>query len=218
MPYVNDLKFSDGTVIHRWSSYESLADLQQMCNLRGISVRDLVNVRSTRRKAELMVERIMLNIIFGPSAELRHLPSGQPYVTTSDAHISITHTVGMVCVAVNEHHRIGVDVENLNNRVLNVRTKFLSEHEQQFIDPENVQYNLVAWTAKEALYKVIDQPGMNFRDDLQISNPSYTEDCTLTLTARYGPERTFISKSVFFHGMIVTLAYEVDNEEDQNAI
>ena len=130
-----------------------------------------------------------------------------PYVPDSDRHLSITHTKGLVCVAVNSSHDVGIDVEKRGRRVLKVRERFLNEIEQQFIRPDDAEATLVAWTAKEALYKVAMNPEATMRDHFVLDAFEPVPGGVLTFTAT-SAHRAFVLKTLSINDYILTLAIE----------
>ncbi|MEG0701529.1 MAG: 4'-phosphopantetheinyl transferase superfamily protein, partial [Muribaculaceae bacterium] len=55
-------------------------------------------------------------------------------------------------------------------RVIKVRNKFLNDHEKQWILEDDVTANLIAWTAKEALFKIIPENEIDFKEHLQLES------------------------------------------------
>ncbi len=216
MPYLRKVPYPDGTHIYLWELNESPAELTAQCKRRGLKTLGLRPSMARSRQCELLVESLLLHIIFGEPVELRHLPGGQPYVTSHhDVHISVSHTHSLVCVAINAHHRIGIDVETWGTRVLRVRDKFLSAAEQQFVAPGDTDSHLVAWTAKEALYKAHGQAGVSLTADLSLEPFKSLGGGTLTLHAHCQGEKYELRTTAWSDHMI-TLAYrvaDIDNIE-----
>lgn len=113
--------------------------------------------------------------------ELGHFHNGAPFIQGELSRISITHTGKFLAVATlpptpevnlaefSERAAIGIDAESrTREQVLKVRKKFLSEEELAMIDAKDVESNVIAWTAKEALYKSAMTEGLDFRNDLTI--------------------------------------------------
>ena len=212
MPFLKDIPHDDGTHIYVWDVTENPDELETLCARRGIDTSDTKNIMSPKRQSELLVERLLLFLIFDAPIELRHTPDGKPFVTASnEVFISVTHTFGLVCIATNEHHPIGIDVERRGTRVLRVRDKFLAPDEQKFIPADDVDAHLIAWTAKEALYKVAATPGMSFRDDLRLLPFRTLAAGPLSLHGQCAGKQYSI-RSMAWYGHVITLAYEIGNE------
>lgn len=112
-----------------------------------------------------------------------HFSNGAPYLYGELSRISISHTDHFMVVAslpktpeaslgqFCERTALGVDVEKWSRlQVINVRDKFLSMDEAVAIPADDVRSNIIAWTAKEALYKAAMTPGVDFRNDIIIES------------------------------------------------
>lgn len=170
MPLIAPITYADGTILHLWRVTESCDELCSLCAKRGIDVGECLDFKAESRKTEYMVERILLDEAVGKPVKLLHDANGAPHIDEI-GNISISHTVGLVGVAVNENHAIGIDIEHKAARVLRVRNKFLDDEEIGKIASDDVDANLVAWTAKEAMYKLVPMAGISMRDNLHIELP-----------------------------------------------
>ncbi|MDE6424268.1 MAG: 4'-phosphopantetheinyl transferase superfamily protein, partial [Muribaculaceae bacterium] len=64
---------------------------------------------------------------------------------------------------------LGIDAErNDREQVLKIRDRFLSDDEKAMIPADNLEANIIAWTAKEALYKAGMTEGLDLRKDITI--------------------------------------------------
>lgn len=196
-----------GTHIHLWSVTENVDELAALCRDHGIDTGAMPACKAVGRRTEIMVEHLLLWMIYGKPVELCHTPQGRPYVPDSGKHLSITHTKGLVCVAVNSSHDVGIDVEKRGRRVLKVRERFLNEIEQQFIRHDDAEATLVAWTAKEALYKVAMNPEATMRDHFVLDAFEPVPGRMLTFTAT-SAHRAFVLKTLSINDYILTLAIE----------
>ena len=79
-------------------------------------------------------------------------------------YISISHTKGYAAVAYSTAGPIGLDIERISDRVERIAHRFTSTDEAAYIDTHGQQdrpmYHLINWSAKEALYKLLDDTRM----------------------------------------------------------
>ncbi len=127
------------------------------------------NVRSDNRRREIFVVNLLVKELFGDSCELKHRKSGAPYLERGEARaevpeISISHCHGMVALAFGSR-RMGVDIEVMDERVMRVRERIQSDAELSDTG-KSIVANTIAWTSKEALYKLLDRAGLRFREDI----------------------------------------------------
>ncbi len=166
--------------------------------------------------------------------EIGHFRNGAPFLVGETGRISITHTGRFMAVATlpdtpevdlsvfSERAALGIDAERADReQTLRVREKFLSNQELQMVDKDDVKMNVLAWTAKEALYKAAMQEGLDFKNDIRIlSLPKIGPAVPVYDKNEFDPIRTgeavvkiedkeypFVLYTYESEGNIVTLAY-----------
>lgn len=160
MPIFDTLHL-EGTSIYLWKLDESLDELVKLCRDQSIEPDNAAMAyKSISRKKEKLTEQLLLREIFHAPVRLEHDANGAPLINIPGISISISHTAGWLCMAfTNSSCYMGIDIEAFNKRVLNVRQKFLNDDEQAWIPSDDITANLLAWTAKEAIYKANMMPG-----------------------------------------------------------
>lgn len=166
------------------------------------------NVRSENRRHEIITEGVMIKELFGAKVSLAHRESGAPYLVEqgeeSGMNVSISHCEGLVAVAHSRDRKVGVDVEVVSERAVRVQNRVLSDDEIRFAG-SSVVLNTLAWTAKEALFKLIPETGVDFRADLHLDLSSLdgTENEKTYEATAYG--RSYRMLSWFENGRCVTV-------------
>lgn len=129
-----------------------------------------------RRLEWLSVRRLMHELDI--TSPIAYLPSGRPYLKDDERHISISHTRGYAAVAIHADSPVGLDIEQRTDKVCRVKDKFLSHEEKLFLPSEkkNVESMLVIWTAKEALFKLTDKPGVDFAEHFHVAPFELVDD------------------------------------------
>ncbi len=113
---------------------------------------------------------------------LGHLPCGAPILEGESTRISVTHTGHLLAVATlpptpeveldtfNMRTALGIDAEAANReQVLRVRERFLQDEEKASIPSDSVEANILAWTAKEAVWKAMLTPGLDLQKGITIT-------------------------------------------------
>lgn len=150
-----------------------------------------------------------------------HLPSGAPMLADEPCRISVTHAGHMLVVATlppaphadleefSETTALGVDAERLDRtQVLKVRERFLQPAETELIPAGDLKAHILAWTAKEAIYKAMLTPGLDFRDAITLrSLPSPAGSLGRAEARRPSGEKVeFLLCAYEYDGHAVTLA------------
>lgn len=151
--FFEDMTYPGGTRVLAWRLVEETSQLMALCREAGVACEDLTELPDKRQR-EKAAERLLLCRAFGHPVVLCHDEQGAPSVKDEPTNISITHTIHMVALAVNDGQVIGIDAELADRKqVLRVRDKFLNVGEQLFIAPDDLTAHVIAWTAKEAIIK-----------------------------------------------------------------
>lgn len=155
---------TESTLIGVWKIEESREQLLAMLSCQGW-VAHISSIKSESRVLEILAARILLKELIGEEKEVYYTNSGKPFLTDKSFHISVSHTKGYVAVAVNKEKGIGLDIEQISEKIKRVQSRIVSDKE--YIDPQNELIHLLLhWSAKEAMFKFIDREGVNFLDNL----------------------------------------------------
>ncbi len=167
MPYSHTSRYpAFGASLHWWQLTEQPAELARQCAALGMP--DNCDARAMSRQRELLAERLLLHRIAGRYAPVEHNADRAPRVEGLNAHVSIAHSREWLCIAVSSRP-IGIDIESHGRHLAAVRQGFLNTAEQQWIGEADALPLLVAWTAKEAMFKAISvRRGLHYRDDLRL--------------------------------------------------
>lgn len=167
MPLLPPITHPTGTRLHWWRDADENGNLPPAAT-----------PGNRKRDKEHAAERMLVEAAFGKQAELRHGAHGEPFIASAAdgsvicprGHVSVSHTRGVVCLATDSQHTIGIDTERITPRTVKVRSKFLGEDEASLISDSDAQANTIAWTAKEAMYKAALMPGIGLRGSLVITS------------------------------------------------
>jgi 4'-phosphopantetheinyl transferase EntD len=121
------------------------------------------------RKREWLTVRLLLKEMLGEEKQILYTDAGKPYLADHSSHISISHTRGYVAVVTDEKHPVAIDIEHIAPRVEKIRSRFMSEAEEQHLSSCNPLIHLLLhWSAKETLFKLLDENTIEFKSQLHI--------------------------------------------------
>ena len=149
-----------------WKMDESVEELLTFLpETRRVSYEQaLQSFISEHRKREWLSVRVLLYIILQADKQINYTSEGKPFLEDYSAHISISHTKGYVTVALSTVAPVGIDIEQYGKRVHRVYDRFVRSDEQ--IEPyqgDTTWSMLLHWSAKEALYKCLEEPDADLR-------------------------------------------------------
>lgn len=168
MPLYHQYKQRDW-VVGIWKVDETIEQLCSMFHHFSIYENDLMRFSAEKRKKEWLAVRVLLKELLGEEKKIAYYPSGKPYLEDGSARISFSHTNGYVAVAIHPSSEVGVDIEQYGTRVQRLASRFIREDEKESVSAGDEVYALLLhWSAKETMYKLMDDVGVDFVDHLRI--------------------------------------------------
>ncbi|MCM1110095.1 MAG: 4'-phosphopantetheinyl transferase superfamily protein [Clostridium sp.] len=129
----------------------------QICS--DSSRRDLFDgIGALSRRRERAAEILLLDSLYpGGVWNLAHRPDRSPILTVGDLEVecSLSHSRTHLALAVSrDGHPVGIDIENQTNRLQRLASQFLNAEEREIWCASSERL-LMAWTAKEAAFKLM---------------------------------------------------------------
>jgi phosphopantetheinyl transferase len=106
-----------------------------------------------------------------PLHAIRIGPSGKPLTEDSLFHFSLSHCGYYVAAILSPHGQMGIDIEQVQNRILTLRQKFLTQEEEALLAqhfPAEANAFTFGWSVKEAVYKWNGEGLVDFRQHIRI--------------------------------------------------
>ena len=164
MPLLNDLVPNDSLLCKLWriDELEEIMDPNNELNSEDYQI--FLKRKANHLRNQFLASRKLIGLI---NPDLRISYKEDIPILSDNRNISISHSDEIVTVLISKENGIGVDVEKINNKVQSVASKFLSSNEIRFFGKAPSTRQLIrAWTAKEAVYKALRKPGINFSDNI----------------------------------------------------
>jgi phosphopantetheinyl transferase (holo-ACP synthase) len=125
----------------------------------------LKKITNENRKQEFLQIRALRNKTIG-EIEIDYTESGKPFLVNSKEYISISHSQNFIGI-LKAPFDVGLDIEEINERIIKIKNRFLNEKELKIFD-SSIENLTIAWTLKEALFKLNTRNGIDFRKELLI--------------------------------------------------
>jgi 4'-phosphopantetheinyl transferase len=187
MPLIHTEPGRHETTISIWEIHEDLEFFRSNLNLNDEDEKFLNKIHP-RRAIEWAASRFLLKKLIGTAVPFSCLYDhhGRPYIPDDTRCISISHSHGMVAVGISRS-ALGIDIQRETVKIIAIQKKFISENERTEIgnNPTSAILHL-AWSAKEAMFKLYGRGEIDFRKHLHIDLPRSAE--------RYGIVTGVISK------------------------
>jgi phosphopantetheinyl transferase len=184
-------------------------DIQSLKNqLKNIAIyeEEYSKIKTDKRKIEFLAARILLNKAAEKEVQVIYNEDNKPYLKDKSSFISITHSKNYVAVIIHPSCQVGIDIELRTDRVKNIVKRFLNIREQSIFSKENNKLE-IAWSAKEALFKIIGNKVRDFAAELEIFQFTVNEKGKLYVLHVSGSR---IYKLRYYQNEIYTLVLCVD--------
>ncbi|MFC3417755.1 4'-phosphopantetheinyl transferase family protein [Algoriphagus hitonicola] len=79
--------------------------------------------------------------------------------------VSLTHTAGMAAAIFHQDNPVGIDMDLIRDKIVNIGFRFLDSSEVDFLEKDPLHYTL-AWSAKESIFKCQGKRGVSFRENI----------------------------------------------------
>ncbi len=150
-----------GPVAVYWGDVEGLRPYLSR-NLPANMVEESIRrFASTSRREEWLTVRLLLSYASrenGKEFNLTYQADGRPVLSEKGIGISISHSKGRVCVALSPGHTIGIDIELCSEQAFRARSMFFTPEDLACCpDAASPSFYTMAWSAKECLYKLMQQ-------------------------------------------------------------
>jgi len=158
-----------------WKITESPEELKEMAVLDQSEEELYASFKSLVRKKQWLSYRILLQrmLAVGDSL-LKYDEYGKPHLKNKSHNLSVSHSGEYAAVITSNTVAVGIDIEQLKDRIFRISDKFLSEEEEKNIGESNRLEKLyIIWGAKEALYKCYGKPEVEFSRDIFLDSFDY---------------------------------------------
>lgn len=150
-----------------WKIEETTEELLDLLPEKEYYAAEIERFKTLHRMQEWLSVRALLYKLLGFHVRVFYHESGKPYIP--DYFISISHTKGYVAVMLSDIGEVGVDIEYYSQRVHKVASKYMRDDEvASAFQGDNTWGLLLHWSAKEAMFKVINYSEIDFREHLHI--------------------------------------------------
>lgn len=161
---------SNNGLLGLWKITENKEELLQLFpdGLRAKAHDHVSGMKSERRAREWLSTRLMLQLLLNDEEKIvRHRRDGRPYIPDGSYNISISHTTEYAAILLHETQNVGIDIEIRSERIERLASKFISETE--FVDEsQKTVHQLLHWSAKESIFKQMDEIEIDFKQHLHI--------------------------------------------------
>jgi 4'-phosphopantetheinyl transferase len=171
MPLYKTINHNSSTKILVWKISESFEMLKNEVKLNNKSQIRLNGMKSEMHQRGFLSIRKLLQKTGYSDFDLFYDVFGKPHLTDGK-HISISHSYEFSTIIISDH-KVGVDIEKQREKIVLIAEKFVNEKELHRLKSQNnqdyIQKLTVKWGAKEAIFKIRNEEGISFKDNIWVN-------------------------------------------------
>ena len=167
MPVFKDHQIHSNTKLGVWHCTESIQQLLEIANLDKEDQIKCASFKNDQRQKHFIAVRILCEILIGPS-KILYREGGKPSLLDDGQHISISHSHDYVAVLISSSPQIGIDIQQIEDKILRIRNRFVNDDDKLIIDFHNTEDLTLLWCVKESLYKINGDPTVFFNEHMRI--------------------------------------------------
>ena len=128
--------------------------------------------------------RKLLKVMTGwDKVELDKDQVGKPFLKNCKAFISFSHSGNYAAAIFNNQESVGIDIQEIKDKILGIADKFISAREWDYITLENqIKMLHVIWGAKEAMFKKYGKGEVLFKEHIYVHPFELQEKDTITVS------------------------------------
>ncbi len=184
MPLYKTIIPKKNTTIRIWHITESFDALNTQ-PLTENSLNRLNGMRSELHQRGFLSIRYLLKEAGYSDTDLYYDSYGKPHLKDGN-YISITHSFNFSGIIISDTTHVGIDIEKQRDKILRIAHKFTTAEDYDHLTNEHdlVRKLTIVWGAKESLYKIYEQEGLSFLQQIYVEDFSF-DDSQTTATITY---------------------------------
>lgn len=151
-----------------WELSETQTQLNNLVNISSRSKSRLDLIKSSSQKKQFLGVQNLLKLHQIDNDILSYDDNGKPHLL-NNKFISISHSFDYCGVIVSDV-KVGLDIEKLRSKILNISKKFVSPSDRDLIKLDSIENITKIWTIKEAVFKAFGYSGIDFKENILIES------------------------------------------------
>ena len=159
-----------------WKIDEQADELIAQLQLKDHEKIYLETLNNGKRNIHWLSTRVLLRSMLNTSSyiDCKVDEHGKPYLVNFPHFISLSHSFDYAAVMISKTKPVGIDIEQINDKIGRIAHKFMNAEELSFMDPTHQTEHLyIAWCAKEAVYKLQGKKNVSFLNNIRLRRFDY---------------------------------------------
>lgn len=217
MPLYKSIYIDTSSQILVWKITESYEKLLGEVQLNEKSLLRLNGMKSQLHQRAFLSVRKLLQEAGYSDFDLQYDESGKPHLNpnncyTEPVEVSISHSNNFSTLIISDQ-KVGIDIEMQRDKIIRIADKFVNNKESLRLGDTNtldyIKKLTVKWGAKEAIFKIRNEPGISFKDHIWVNSFEIRDQKTIATLEMENVKQQF---SIYFEEFEnFTLVYAFEN-------
>ena len=175
MPLVYTRTIVPGSMLGIWHVTEDAESIFGQLELNPEDEKIYLSIHNQNRKLQWLGCRMVLShLLQTPKIGIRYTDYGKPQLVSDEATISFSHSGSYAAAICSTTSRVGIDLEQVRERISRVKDRFLSVQELKLVSKtDRLEILTLFWAVKETLYKINGKPDIDIQHDISIESFDY---------------------------------------------
>ncbi|HLS31248.1 MAG TPA: 4'-phosphopantetheinyl transferase superfamily protein [Flavobacteriaceae bacterium] len=216
MPLYKTITINSEAKILIWKLEETIEKLSSDIQLSSSCEKRLNYLKSELHRRQFLSVRHLLVAAGYAYDDLYYSGNGKPHLRGDNKYISVSHSFNFTGIIIGDQP-VGIDIEKRRDKILRIANKFtpLEEYSTLANDEAVIRKLTIVWGAKEAVYKIMDEPGISFLNHIDVEDFNFEDDHT-TVTVSYNNKVSrFSTKFIEFEQFtcVYALSSNLENKD-----
>jgi len=216
MPLFKTINYNSSTQILVWKITESYEQLFSEIQLNEKSLLRLNAMKSEMHQRAFLSVRKLLQQAGYSDFDLYYDESGKPNLNPNNCHtepveVSISHSHNFSTIIISDQ-KAGIDIEMQRDKIIRIADKFVNSKELHRLKSFDIQDYIkkltVKWGAKEAIFKIRNEPGISFKDHIWVNSFEIHDKKTIAILEMGNVKQKFSIYFEEFEGFTLVYAFE----------
>ena len=203
MPLYKSIYIDTSSQILVWKITESYEKLLGEVQLNEKSLLRLNGMKSQLHQRAFLSVRKLLQEAGYSDFDLQYDESGKPHLNpnncyTEPVEVSISHSNNFSTLIIS-NQKVGIDIEIQRDKIIRIADKFVNNKESLRLGDTNtldyIKKLTVKWGAKEAIFKIRNEPGISFKDHIWVNSFEIRDQKTIATLEMENMKQQF---SIYF--------------------
>ena len=173
MPLIFKENIDSNTIVGVWKIAETETELLKGLILSEADKNATLSLSLSKRRLErIACRKVLASLLQKNKIVIEYGKNGAPLM--DGFHVSFSHSGEMVAVAISVSNPVGIDIEKIQDKIVALQSKFVTEHELTSEESKNKDIITRVWTAKEAVYKLFSGETPDFKEQIFVKSDKAT--------------------------------------------